>query len=222
MNSMRVPAAQASCREERPYIYAGRDLQDGGTWIGITRSDRFAVITNVRGPSERRIDAPTRGRLVADFLGSTLSTIDYVAHITPDSARHNGFNLLLGDGKKLLWYSNKGETDPRNGKLLTPSIYGISNAQLDVCWPNVVRTKTQFASLLFQGAPDTCSFEMLIDTTCAGDCRLPSTGVGIEQELVLSAVFIESLDYRTRASILVRIQANDSAMLNERILPVPH
>lgn len=216
------PSAPASWWEDRPYIYAGRDLQDGGTWIGITRSGRFAAITNVRGPSERRSDAPTRGRLVADFLGSTLSAIDYVAHITPDAARYNGFNLLLGDGKELLWYSNKGETDPRNGKPLTPGIYGISNAQLDVCWPKVVRTKAQFASLLCQGAPDACFFEMLTDTTRAGDCRLPSTGVGIERERVLSAVFIESPDYGTRASTLVRIQANGSAMLHERIIPEPH
>jgi uncharacterized protein with NRDE domain len=175
----------------------------------------------VRTPAERRSDAPTRGRLVADFLGSKLSAAEYIGQISPDSSKYNGFNLLVGDGNELIWYSNKGATDPRNDQPLTPGIYGISNALLDVCWPKVVRTKAQFASLLCQGAPDACLFEMLTDTTRAGDCRLPSTGVGIERERVLSAVFIESPDYGTRASTLIRIQANGSAMLHERIFPGP-
>ncbi|WP_211451223.1 NRDE family protein [Collimonas antrihumi] len=211
------PTAPANWWEDRPDIYAGRDLQDGGTWIGITRGGRFAAITNVRAPAERRADAPTRGTLVSDFLGSKKTPAEYIADIAGDAAKYNGFNLLVGDGKELIWYSNKNEEDARNGLPLPPGIYGLSNASLDGCWPKVVRTKAQFASLLCQGAPDACFFDMLSDTTRAGDCRLPSTGVGIELERVLSAVFIESPDYGTRASTLVKIRANGSAMLHERV-----
>ncbi|WP_211466549.1 NRDE family protein [Collimonas silvisoli] len=210
------PTAPASWWEDQPDIYAGRDLQDGGTWLGITRGGRFAAITNVRAPAERRADAPTRGTLVSDFLGSKKTAAEYIAEIAGDAAKYNGFNLLVGDGQQLIWYSNKSD-DARNGQPLSPGIYGLSNAALDVCWPKVVRTKAQFASLLCQGAPDACFFDMLSDTTRAGDCRLPSTGVGIERERVLSAVFIESPDYGTRASTLVRIKANGSAMLHERV-----
>ncbi|SFA69563.1 Uncharacterized conserved protein, contains NRDE domain [Collimonas sp. OK607] len=211
------PTAPANWWEDRPDIYAGRDLQDGGTWIGITRGGRFAAITNVRAPAERRTDAPTRGTLVSDFLGSKKTATEYIADISGDAAKYNGFNLLVGDSKELIWYSNKNEEDARNGKPLPPGIYGLSNASLDGSWPKVVRTKAQFASLLCQGAPDACFFDMLSDTTRAGDCRLPSTGVDIEVERVLSAVFIESPDYGTRASTLVRIRANGSAMLHERV-----
>jgi uncharacterized protein with NRDE domain len=213
------PTAPAGWWEDRPGIYAGRDLQDGGTWIGITRSGRFAAITNVRAPAERRTDAPTRGTLVSDFLGSQKTAAEYVAEISGDAAKYNGFNLLVGDGKDLIWYSNKHLDDARNGQPLPAGIYGLSNASLDGCWPKVVRTKAQFASLLCQGAPDACFFDMLSDTTRAGDCRLPSTGVGVELERVLSAVFIQSPDYGTRASTLVRIKANGSAMLHERVAP---
>ncbi len=211
------PTAPANWWEDRPDIYAGRDLQDGGTWIGITRGGRFAAITNVRAPAERRTDAPTRGTLVSDFLGSKKTAAEYIADISGDAAKYNGFNLLVGDGKELIWYSNKNQEDARNGQPLSPGIYGLSNASLDGCWPKVVRTKAQFASLLCQGAPDACFFDMLSDTTRAGDCRLPSTGIDIELERVLSAVFIESPDYGTRASTLVRIRANGSAMLHERV-----
>jgi uncharacterized protein with NRDE domain len=211
------PTAPANWWEDQPDIYAGRDLQDGGTWIGITRGGRFAAITNVRAPAERRADAPTRGTLVSDFLGSKQTAAEYIAEIDGDAEKYNGFNLLVGDGKELIWYSNKNAEDARNGQPLPPGIYGLSNASLDGCWPKVVRTKAQFASLLCQGAPDACFFDMLSDTTRAGDCRLPSTGVGIELERVLSAVFIESPDYGTRTSTLVKIRANGSAMLHERV-----
>ncbi|MDY7547827.1 NRDE family protein [Glaciimonas sp. Gout2] len=210
------PSAPANWWEDRPDIYAGRDLQNGGTWIGISRTGRFAAITNVRAPAERHENAPSRGGLVADFLSSKATAAEYIAQISVGANDYNGFNLLIHDGQDLVWYSNKGEADPRNGKPLPAGIYGLSNALLDVCWPKVVRTKAQFASLLCQGAPDETYFDMLTDTTIAGDCRLPSTGVGIEKERLLSSVFISSPDYGTRTSTLVKLHACGTAVLDER------
>src|SRR5450830_1616883 len=96
---------------------------------------RFAAITNIRAPGERRPEAPTRGALVANFLDSDLSPADYIASIAPDADRYNGFNLVLGDTTSLLWYSNRAGGDPRNGQPLEPGIYGLSNALLDAPWP---------------------------------------------------------------------------------------
>ena len=212
------PSAPATWWEDHPNIYAGRDLQDGGTWLGISKTGRFAAITNVRAPAERNEDAPSRGTLVANFLDSNATAAEYVAHISASADDYNGFNLLIHDGQELVWFSNKGQSDPRNGQPLAPGIYGLSNALLDVCWPKVVRTKAQFASLLCQGAPDETYFDMLTDTTTAGDCRLPSTGVGIERERLLSSVFIASPDYGTRNSTLVKLHACGTALLEERLI----
>lgn len=212
------PACPAGWWSDHPHIFAGRDLQGGGTWMGITREGRFAAITNIRAPAERRQDAPSRGALVANFLIGRMPAADYVAAIAPDAHRFNGFNLLVGDRDTLIWYSNRGEQDSRNGQPLPPGIYGLSNDLLDVPWPKVVRTKAQFASLLCQMAPEDAYFEMLTDTTRAGDCRLPSTGVGLELERVLSAVCIESPDYGTRTSTVVKLFAENGAELNERPL----
>jgi uncharacterized protein with NRDE domain len=212
------PTKPATWWDDHPEVYAGRDLRAGGTWIGITKHGRFAALTNIRNPAEKkRPDAPSRGALVAGFLTGHQSPESYISEITPRTAEYNGFNLLLGDRKTLVWYSN-GTDDPRNGKPLAPGVYGLSNGSLDSPWPKVVRTKAQFASLLCQGAPEEAYFEMLTDTTRASDCRLPKTGVSLEWERVLSAVCIESPEYGTRASTVVQLYADEGAVLHERII----
>jgi uncharacterized protein with NRDE domain len=210
------PAQAAGWWDEHPHIYAGRDLQAGGTWMGITRDGRFAAITNIRAPSEMRDDAPSRGTLVSDYLIGNLSADEYLQHISSRAADYNGFNLLVGDGQRLLWYSNRGADDARNGKELEPGVYGLSNSLLDCAWPKVVRTKAQFASLLCQGAPEDAFFEMLGDTLRASDCRLPQTGVSLERERLLSAVCICSPDYGTRVSTLVKLADGQPPLLIER------
>jgi len=210
------PALPADWWDDCPQIYAGRDLRGGGTWMGVTRDGRFAAITNIRAPSERRPDAPTRGRLVADYLSGDEAPQDYVDRIAPDAGKFNGFNLLVGNREQLIWYSNARIDDPRNGKPLVPGVYGLSNATLDTPWPKVVRTKAQFGSLLCQGAPEEAYFDMLADTTRPSDCRLPRTGFSIEWERLLSPVCIESPDYGTRASTLVRLPENGDVVLRER------
>lgn len=215
------PAAPAGHWPDHPHIVAGRDLKGGGSWMGVTDAaagGRFAAITNIRAPGERRPDAPTRGTLVTNFLDSELSPADYIASIAPDADRYNGFNLVLGDTSSLLWYSNRAGGDPRNGQPLGPGIYGLSNALLDAPWPKVLRTKAQLASLLCQGAPDDAYFEMLSDTTPAPDQRLPDTGVGLALERTLSAVCIESPGYGTRVSTVVKLFTDAPPALHEKLL----
>ena len=216
--------APAGVWPEHPQIYAGRDLKAGGSWMGITQSGqdgvspRFAAITNIRCPSEHREDAPSRGHLVSDYLAGTMSPQDYVDAIRGDCPAYNGFNLVLGDRDTLIWFSNKGQDDPRNGQPLEPGIYGLSNALLDAPWPKVLKTKAQFASLLCLGAPDEAFFEMLADTTPAPDMRLPETGVPLDLERVLSAVRIETPGYGTRTSTVVKLYADAPAVLHEMLI----
>jgi uncharacterized protein with NRDE domain len=215
------PTAAAASWEDQPHIYAGRDLQAGGTWMGISQNDpdsnRFAAITNIRAPSERLPNAPSRGLLVANFLAGSMTPQEYVAHIAAQPDHFNGFNLLLGDGQTLVWYSNRGQADTRNGQPLSAGIYGLSNGLLDTPWPKVVKTKAQFGSLLCQSAPDDAYFEMLLDTARARDVRLPDTGIDLEWERVLSSVCIESPTYGTRSSTLLRLPAHGPAVLTEKI-----
>ena len=209
---------------DHPQIYAGRDLKGGGSWMGITQQassgcgaadSRFAAITNVRCPKEHRDAAPSRGKLVTDFLAGSMTAADYIEQIRAGSDAYNGFNLVLGDRDTLIWFSNRAHDDPRNGQPLASGIYGLSNALLDAPWPKVLKTKAQFASLLCLGAPEETFFEMLADTACAPDSRLPETGVPLEVERALSAVCIETPGYGTRTSTVVKLYNNAPAQLHE-------
>ncbi|KAB8038169.1 NRDE family protein [Janthinobacterium aquaticum] len=214
--------APAANWPEHPHVYAGRDLQAGGSWMGITQAQggpsRFAAITNIRCPREHRADAPSRGALVADFLAGSMSAEEYIAQIRPGADAYNGFNLVLGDRDTLIWFSNRGDDDARNGQPLAPGIYGLSNALLDAPWPKVLKTKAQFASLMCLGAPDDAYFEMLADTTRAPDFRLPDTGVPLDLERVLSAVCIETPGYGTRTSTVVKLHADGPGELHELLI----
>lgn len=216
------PTAPAQWWEEAPHIYAGRDLQAGGTWMGISSTGpngpRFGGLTIIRSPQQKRTDAPSRGALVADFLKGNSSPADYLEQLKPQAEQYNGFNLLLGDANSLIWYSNRGDEDPRNGQPLQPGIYGLSNALLDVTWPKVVKTKAQFGSLICQRAPQEAYFEMLADATLAPDGRLPNTGVSLEFERILSAVCVGSEYYGTRSSTVVKINRDSEPQLCERVL----
>jgi uncharacterized protein with NRDE domain len=217
-------AAPAGPWPDQPRIFAGRDLKAGGSWMGVSQveaggaSPRFAAITNIRAPHEHKEDAPSRGHLVADYLASNLPPQAYIDSIREGACAYNGFNLVVGDRDSLVWFSNKGEADPRNGMPLAPGIYGLSNALLDSPWPKVLKTKAQFASLLCLGAPDDAYFEMLSDTTRAPDMRLPETGVPLEVERMLSAVRIESAAYGTRSSTVVKLYSDAPAVLHEVLI----
>ena len=209
------PTQAAHWWDDHPLVYAGRDLQAGGTWLGINRSGRFAALTNIRKGGEKRDDVRSRGELVAGFLQSNLSAEDYLSSVRERAAEYNGFNLLLGDHQHSFWFSNEGATSIQP---LEPGIYGLSNGSLDTPWPKVLRAKAQFSSLLCQGAPDDAYFEMLSDTTRAADGRLPDTGVSLEWERLLSPICIESPEYGTRASTLLRLNSGGQAHLIERVI----
>lgn len=217
------PAAPAIWWEHAPQVYGGRDLKSGGTWMGLSGSryghaEKFAAITNIRAPGERRADAPSRGNLVSDYLCGELSAAAYVAALRGQIDAYNGFNLLVGDQDALIWLSNRHLDDPRNGQALAPGIYGVSNAALDTPWPKVVRTRAEFASLLCQRAPEDAFFEMLANTTPAPDAHLPDTGIALELERLLSAACIVSPDYGTRVSSLIKIHAGHPAEFHERLI----
>src|SRR6202789_4609381 len=55
------PTASAGWWPDHPAILAGRDLEAGGTWLGVTRTGRFAALTNYRDPAHRARTDPRRG-----------------------------------------------------------------------------------------------------------------------------------------------------------------
>ncbi len=220
------PSAPAGWWSDYPQVYAPRDLQANGTWMGLARlssgGHKFAALTNVRDGSESNAEAPSRGALVADYLTGPLTMQDYLQQIAETAEQYNGFNLLIGEvspaRQDLCWFSNRNLNNPRNGQLLTPGIYGLSNGTLDSPWPKVSKTKAELASLLCQRAPQEAYFEMLSNTLPAPDHRLPDTGVSLEMERMLSATCIESEHYGTRSSVLLKLNSQFEMEFEERVL----
>lgn len=135
------PAAPAAFWEDRPGILAGRDLEARGTWMGVSRSGKFAAVTNYRGAREPRA-AESRGALVTRFLENGQATGEYIEEIQRKGQLYSGFNLLVADGKELWWMSNRGGEPHR----LAPGIYGLGNTLLDA--PEVDTSKKRFAEAL--------------------------------------------------------------------------
>lgn len=182
-------------------VLAGRDLVGGGTWMGITRNGRWAAITNYRDPASIRADAPTRGRLVSDFLTGSDSPPQYLEQLVPRAKQYNGFNLIVGDGHDACYFGNRSTGIHR----LAAGLYGLSNHLLDSPWPKVRDGKMRLARLLEDGqAPDTeAIFSILQNTDQPPDHLLPDTGVGLSLERMLGPLFISSPDYGTRCSTLL-------------------
>lgn len=207
------PTARADFWEDAPGMLAGRDLSGGGTWLGVTRDGRFAALTNYRGGAVNTAGAPTRGRLVSDFLLSDAPPEAYLDELQTRADEYNGFNLVVGDREGLHWYSNRGGMPSS----LTPGVYGVSNALLDTPWPKVERGKEAFAGLLGDeriGAD--ALFELLEDRTVAADHILPDTGIGLHRERALSPIYIETGDYGTRSSTVLLIGADGAVDYHER------
>lgn len=206
------PSAPAGFWEDAPEIFAGRDLEAGGTWLGVSRRQRFAALTNFREGGVQLVDAPSRGALVADFLTSEDDPETFLVAMTRRHADFNGFNLFVGDGQKLGYYSNRGPA-PR---WLAPGIYGLSNHLLDTPWPKLSAAKTAFAKAL-EHLPDSARFfELLADQEIIADTHLPETGVPLEWERILSAIFVNSPEYGTRASTLLTMHRSGRITLVER------
>ena len=171
------PTAPAAFRDDSPQILAGRDLKEGGTWLGLTRTGRIAAITNYRDPRSERKDAPSRGGLVSGFLAGSMSVEEYLAFLKSEGTNFNGFNLIFGDMKRLCWFSNRGG-EPQ---FLQPGIHGLSNHLLDTPWPKVSRGKEDLERIVAQGKniePDAL-FAILADRTIPRMTSFPTPAWGL-------------------------------------------
>ena len=139
-------------------IISGRDLQDGGTWMGFSPSGRFAMLTNVRNPTATVPSQPlSRGHLVVDWLSSQATADSWAAQ--RDFAAYAGFNLIVGDwsNQQLHYLSNQAQAQSQTQgqvqdhaaqspaaaakpqALQSGHIVGLSNAALNTPWPKTTR-----------------------------------------------------------------------------------
>jgi len=215
----RRPTAPLAFWDDYPEILGGRDLQAGGTWLGISLSGRIAALTNYRNPSNDKPYTRTRGEIITGFLTGAQSPEAYIHQIRVIGDQYNGFNLIAGDVGRLWWFSNVGSA----GSKLDSGIYGICNHLLDTPWPKLEKAKRRFHDIVTGSReiePEDF-FHMLEDTEFPPDDRLPDTGVGLDWERLLSPIFVHSEVYGTRSSSLIFYHKSGLMTFIERTFKTP-
>lgn len=206
------PTQASAFWPEQPQILAGRDLQGGGTWMGVNRQGRIAALTNIRAPATFVADKPSRGHLVSNYLADT-TPADYAQWLAQHRSDYNGYNLLFGDWQSLAVYNNHSNALTS----LEPGIYGLSNADLHSPWPKTSQGVAALTAYCQRGDTDIETlFSLLRNDTQAEDAALPDTGVPKDWEKRLSSIFICSEEYGTRTSTLLLINRHQQLSWYER------
>jgi len=196
------PTKPAQFWEDNNYIYGGRDLKGGGSWLALSTKGKFAAITNYRDLSAIDPNAPSRGNLINDFLMNDYTADEYSQNLINEGKKYNGFNLVYTDFNKMYYYNNV----TNEAKELPPGTYGLSNAFLDTDWPKLTDLKTGFEEAIKDDEPDFDKLFSVLDARSVyPDELLPDTKIGLELERVLSSIFIVSPKYGTRSSTVLSI-----------------
>ena len=173
-------------------LLAGKDLEAGGTWIGVTKSGKFAAITNLRSNSEDDQASLSRGALTLEYLIGKESPLNFARTIVGNLSSYRGFNLLLGDKQEIVFMNSK----EKSILPLEPGVYAFSNNTLNSNYPKVVKGKDKLAKLVDTETelnPDLL-IDMMRDRTTAADNSLPSTILSKALEKKLSAIFVSDTD----------------------------
>ncbi len=197
------PTAASDFWTEYPELLAGKDLQQGGTWMGITRSGRFAAVTNYRDPARTAAAPRSRGDLPLAFLTGTQDPPSYLRELALRAQEYAGFNLLVGDGRSLWYFTNSDALEPQ---CLPPGVYGLSNARLDTPWPKVTLGKARLQALLEAGPiSQDALLTVVSDRQLAEQRDLSAADLNGSMEPILSAQFIVTETYGTRSSTTLKI-----------------
>lgn len=204
------PAAPLCWWPDQPQLLAGRDLEAGGSWLGVNRAGHFAAVTNYREHYGNTSAAESRGELVTRYLVGTATPETFSKEL--DGARFAGFSLLTAD-ERSLWYATNRQHPSR---VLAPGVYGLSNAALDTPWHKLTRCRAGLQGLLARGKLDKESlFMLLADTSPAPDDHLDRE-LPVEFARAVSAPFIRTGDYGTRCTTVVLIGNDGTVSVAER------
>jgi len=208
------PSAPAHFWEDAPDLLAGRDLQAGGTWLGVSRSGRFAAITNYREPAAPELPLEhSRGHLVRDYLAAAEEPLAHARELVSRGSSYRGFNVLLGAPGSLVYASNRRN---RPGPV-EAGIHGLSNHLLDTDWPKVHSGRNRLDRLLQDERLEAeALFELLTDRTLAPGEIPEDLETSLAPEQLMKHYFIVSPVYGTRCSTVVLVDRNGRVQFHER------
>ncbi|MBI2900320.1 MAG: NRDE family protein [Planctomycetes bacterium] len=140
--------------ELRPGVIGGKDLEAGGTWLGLNRHGLLVAVTNRRIPPKIR-SGPSRGVLCLDALA--FETPDQVERFVGErtaSLRYAGFNLVAMRGGRGVCLQFDGRVRPVR---IDGGIHVVSSHR-DMDDPRMPERKTMLARV-----PGWDGMDMMLD-----------------------------------------------------------
>jgi len=200
-------------------VLAGRDLREGGTWLGVSTSGRVAMLTNVRS-ADMPAASRSRGELATHWLGEGFADTQALAQAI-DPKAYGGFNLVVGDLRQGRWsfISNRDPADPHGHRApalwqqtLGPGVYGLSNASLNSDWPKTRLLRSALEVALEQAHGPAGTWQQTLQQALGkrlriDDSALPHTGVDQDLEHGLASPFVHMPErgYGTRSSLIMGV-----------------
>lgn len=185
-------------------LLAGRDLQAGGTWMGLNRQRQLAALTNLRLPHLVKEGAKSRGDIVKKCL--QLDSAHLTDWLTQQTTAYNPFNVVWGDQHNLYTFDNV----KRRYQTLEDGFHSISNGYMDDYWVKMSRGVQQLQHYLSQTNDVVIDelAELMRNKAQADDYDLPNTQIPYTYEKALSSIFIPATSfekgvYGTRSTTIV-------------------
>ncbi len=205
------PAEPAGWWPDAPAVLGGRDLRAGGSWLGISRSGRIAVVTNQPGLEQSDTAQPSRGALVADFLTSTEPVNAYAAALAREAAEYAGFGLVFGDFDQMHYVAHEDRPGNIVCRVLDPGYVGLSNASYGTDWPKIEYLKSGIAELLEHRVSEVAIFELL-------ENRRPQSPGPFANGLtkMQATPFVLGEQYGTRAATVIIVDRVGNCRFTER------
>ena len=195
--------AQLHFWNDKPHILGGRDMEQSGTWMAVTQTGRFAAITNYREVKSGFVAPRSRGLLVTDYLDSTQTDEEFITRLQGTNDQYAGYNLIFGQLPCDLYYFSNRQNN--SAVKLIDNTFALSNHLLDTPWPKVTKGKESFEQIIREPDIEQPLFELLKDESKAPQNELPDTGIDKNFEHLLSSIYIESANYGSRCSSVIKV-----------------
>jgi len=209
-------SAAADWWDDAPDVLGGRDLVAGGTWLGVQRDGRFAVVTNRPHYPAPENDPLSRGALVAGWLnrpGTPQAEQNFIDRLPRQSHQYGGYSLVVGnihanDSGQLLLHEGGYGINTHDHQTLQRGVHGLSNTAADNPWPKLNWLNEEIQQHVQNGPPDSDTLFALLGR------QQPVPGD--DNHGVPATPFIAGPLYGTRCSTVIIIDRQGHCRFVER------
>jgi uncharacterized protein with NRDE domain len=192
-------------------LLAGKDLEQGGTWMGMSKNGKFAAVTNVRdfyAENYSDISYLSRGDLVKDFFISPQSSEEYISNLNYND--YLGCNLCLYDQEELSFFSSKGKEEVEK-----ENIFVLGNKKIGEESKKINLAKEDFKNILKKNFKNSDLLKLM---------QSPAEQYEFEENTIKSrhgneflARFIKSKIYGTRSTTVMTINNDNVVSISEQL-----